>query len=97
MFMESLVGEVRTLARRFTTMEAASRATLDGEPVAWHTARGMLDLIIACNQISEISSKIAKAGYRECEKEMLADIGAQSRHVLYNASDIRRSLDAFRP
>jgi hypothetical protein len=97
MFMESLLGEVRTLARRFTTMEAASKATPDGEPVSWHSARGMLDLVIACNQISEISNKIAKAGYWECEKEMLAEIGAQSRHVLYNAGDLKRSLDALRP
>ncbi len=97
MFMENLVGEVRTLARRFTSMEAARKALSDGEPVAWHSARGMLDLIIACNHISELSSKIAKAGYRECDKEMLAEIGAQSRHVLYNASDIRRSIDTLKP
>jgi hypothetical protein len=97
MFMESLVGEVRTLARRFTSIEAASKAEPDGDPVAWHSARGMLDLVIACNHISELSSKIAKAGYRECEKEMLEEIGAQSRRVLYNASDIRRSMDALKP
>jgi hypothetical protein len=97
MFMESLVGEVRTLAQRFTSMEAVRKAEPDGEPVAWHSARGMLDLVIACNHISELSSRIAKAGYWECEKETLNEIGAQSRHVLYNASDLRRTIASLRP
>ena len=85
MFMESLVGEVRTLARRFTTIEAQRAIHPDEEPMAWHSARGMLDLIIACDRISEMSGRIAKAGYRECDREMLQEIGAQSRMVLYNA------------
>jgi hypothetical protein len=97
MFMESLVAEVRTLARRFTSLEALQRADADGRPVDWHSARGMLDLVIACDRISELSSRIAKAGYRECERELLAEIGAQSRFILYNVGDIRRSIDALQP
>ncbi len=97
MFMEGLVAEVRTLACRFTSIEAAHRAGPDGEPIAWHSARGMLDLIIACDRISEFSARIARAGYWECEKEMLAEIGAQSRLILYNVGDMRRSIDALKP
>jgi hypothetical protein len=83
MFMESLIAEVLALENRFSSVDALRRAGDDGEPVDWHSARGMLDFAIACARISDISARIAKAGYGECEKDVLAEIGAESRQILY--------------
>ena len=97
MFMESLIAEVRTLADRFTAADAQKRAAVDGEPVVWHSARGLLDFVIACNRISEISARIAKAGYRECERDLLAEIGAESRYILYSLGSLRTAIDGQQP
>jgi len=97
MFMERLVAEVDTMARRFTSVDALRRADEDGKPVAWYSARGMLDFVIACDRISDISTRIAKAGYRECDRDLLHEIGAESRHILYSISNLRRPLDDAQP
>lgn len=97
MFMESLVAEVDTLARRFTSVEALKRAGEDGKPVNWYSPRGMLDFVIACDRISDISTRIAKAGYWECDRELLNEISAESRHILYSISNLRRPLDELQP
>lgn len=97
MFMESLVAEVDTLARRFTSVDALKRADEDGEPVAWYSPRGMLDFVMVCDRISEISTRIAKAGYWECDRDLLNEIGAQSRHILYSISNLRRPFDDTQP
>jgi hypothetical protein len=97
MSIESLVAEVRTIANRFSAIDALRRAAEDGEPVAWYSARGMLDFAIACARISEISARIAKAGYRECDKDVLAEIGAESREILYCISNMRRPADGCQP
>jgi hypothetical protein len=92
MFVENLLYEVQTLSNRFAPIEAQKLAAHgDAEPVSWHSARGLLDIVIACGKISDISTKISKAGYWECDRDLLAHIGAQSRQILYNISDMKLS------
>ena len=91
MHIENLLMEVRNLSDRFTPIEALHKATEGCEPVEWNSARGLLDIVIACGKISDISTKISKAGYWECDRELLMKIGAQSRQILYHINDMKLS------
>jgi hypothetical protein len=92
MHIENLLMEVRNLSDRFTPIEALRKATEgSSEPVEWNSARGLLDIVIACGKISDISTKISKAGYWDCVRELLMKIGAQSRQILYHINDMKLS------
>lgn len=88
MHIESLLSEVRNLSDRFALPEAGVKPEA---PLAWHSARGMLDIIMACGKISDISTRISAAGYWECDRELLAKIGAQTRQILYHINEMRRA------
>lgn len=87
MHIESLLSEVRKLSDRFSVPEAQPKPDA---AVDWHSARGMLDIVIACGKISDISTRISAAGYWECDRELLGKIGAQSRQILYHINEMRR-------
>ena len=87
MHIESLLSEVRELSDRFAVADVGAKPEV---PVAWHSARGMLDIVMACGRISDISARISKAGYWECDPELLAKIGVQTRQILYHINEMRR-------
>ena len=87
MHIENLLTEVRNLSDRFAVPDARPKPE---EPVEWYSARGMLDVVLACGRISDISTRISAAGYWECDRDLLAKIGAQSRQVLYHINEMRR-------
>ena len=82
MFMEQLLAEVRRLVDAFSRLEPAERQ----DDAGWISPVGLLQIVCCCSRISELGSMIAKAGYRECEKELLEEITGQARLVLYNIS-----------
>lgn len=96
MHIEYLLAEVRTLADRFSPIVARRKAG-EAEALDWDTAHGLLAIALSCSRISDISSRIAKAGYWECERELLTQIGAQSRNILYNINEMRRTAEACQP
>jgi hypothetical protein len=87
MHIETLLSEVRQLSDRFSVTEALPK--LDA-PAEWHSARGLLDIVLACRRISDVSTRIAAAGYWECDRDLLAKIGEQSRQILYHVIEIKR-------
>ncbi|MGO4565304.1 hypothetical protein AB4Z52_09585 [Rhizobium sp. 2YAF20] len=91
MHIENLLSEVRNLSDRFSPIEALHKTSEGSEPVEWNSARGLLDIVIACGRISDISTKISKAGYWECDRDLLMKIGAQSRQILYHINDMKLS------
>ncbi|MBO9097090.1 MULTISPECIES: hypothetical protein [unclassified Rhizobium] len=86
MHIEKLLTEVRNLSDRFVMPEARPKPEA---PIEWHSARGLLDIVLACGRISDISTRISAAGYWECDRELLAQIGAQSRQILYHINDMK--------
>ncbi len=86
MHIENLLTEVRMLSDRFALPEARPKTEA---PIEWHSARGLLDIVLACGRISDISTRISAAGYWECDRELLAQIGAQSRQILYHINEIK--------
>lgn len=88
MHIENLLSEVRKLSDRFSVPDAVPKPDAS---VEWHSARGMLDIVIACGRISDISTRISAAGYWECDRDLLAKIGAQSRQILYHINEMRRT------
>lgn len=86
MHIENLLTEVRKLSDRFAIPEARPKPEA---PVEWHSARGLLDIVLACGRISDISTRIATAGYWECDRDLLAKIGPQSRQILYHINDMK--------
>lgn len=85
MFMEQLLTEVRRLVDAFSHLETVGRC--GGEhPAEWISPTGLLQIVRCCSKISELGSLIAKAGYWECERELLEQITGQARLVLYNIS-----------
>jgi hypothetical protein len=85
MHIENLLSEVRNLSDRFAMPVAQPKPEA---PVEWHSARGMLDIVLSCGRISDISTRISAAGYWECDRELLGKIGAQSRQILYHINDM---------
>ena len=82
MFMEQLLAEVRRLVDAFSRLEPVDRH----DDAGWISPAALLQIVCCCSRISELGSSIAKAGYRECEKELLEQITGQARLVLYNIS-----------
>ena len=97
MHLEVLLAEVRILGERFSPIASRGKICCEGEAPECESDRGLLDIALSCSRISDICSKIAKAGYWECEREMVTQIGAQSRNILYSLNELRRSLDLARP
>jgi hypothetical protein len=44
----------------------------------------MLEITRCCAVISDLALSIAKAGYRECDKQTLDEIASETRQVLYS-------------
>jgi hypothetical protein len=97
MYLEHLLAEVRALAERFSPIAARGKIGGEGGMPDWETDRSLLQMVLSCSRISDISSKIAIAGYWECERDMLVQIGTQSRTILYNINELRRSFDMPQP
>ncbi|MBB5575171.1 MULTISPECIES: hypothetical protein [Rhizobium] len=97
MHIEHLLAEVRILAERFSPIAARGKICGEGDAPDCESDRGLLNIALSCSRISDISSRIAKAGYWECEREMLMQIGAQSRNILYSINELRRSLELPQP
>lgn len=97
MHIEHLLAEVRILAERFSPIAARGKICGEGEAPDCESDRGLLNIVLSCSRISDICSKIAKAGYWECEREMLTQIGAQSRNILHSINELRRSLEVPQP
>jgi hypothetical protein len=97
MYLEVLLAEVRILGERFSPIAARGKICGEGEPPDCGSDRGLLDITLSCSRISDICSKIAKAGYWECEREMVTQIGAQSRNILYSLNELRRAIEPARP
>ncbi|MDE1992910.1 MAG: hypothetical protein KGI75_10430 [Rhizobiaceae bacterium] len=97
MHIEQLLAEVRLLAERFSPIAARGKICGEWEAPDCESDRGLLNIALSCSRISDICSRIAKAGYWECEREMVTQIGAQSRNILYSINELRRSLDLSQP
>lgn len=97
MHIENLLSEVRVLADRFSPIAARGKICGEGEPPDCESDRGLLNIALSCSRISDICSSIAKAGYWECEREMVTQIAAQSRNILHSLNELRRSLEIPRP
>ncbi|MFT4184222.1 MAG: hypothetical protein QM636_20145 [Rhizobium sp.] len=97
MHIEHLLAEVRILAERFSPIAARGKICGEGEAPDCESDRGLLNIALSCGRISDICTKIAKAGYWECEREMLTQIGAQSRNILHSINELRRSLEVPQP
>ena len=97
MHIENLLAEVRILADRFSPIAARGKICGEGEAPDCESDRGLLNIALSCSRISDICSRIANAGYWECEREMVTQIGAQSRNILYSLNELRLALDMPRP
>ena len=97
MHIENLLAEVRILADRFSPIAARGKICGEGEAPDCESDRGLLNIALSCSRISDICSRIANAGYWECEREMVTQIGAQSRNILYSINELRRSLEVPQP
>jgi len=97
MHIENLLAEVRILADRFSPIAARGKICGEGEAPDCESDRGLLNIALSCSRISDICSRIANAGYWEGEREMVTQIGAQSRNILYSLNELRRALDMPRP
>jgi hypothetical protein len=97
MHIEHLLAEVRVLANRFSPIAARGKICGEGEAPDCESDRGLLNIALSCSRISDITSAIARAGYWECEREMVTQIGAQSRNILYSINELRRSLEVPQP
>ncbi|MBM7044431.1 MULTISPECIES: hypothetical protein [Rhizobium] len=97
MYIENLLAEVRILADRFSPIAARGKICGEGEAPDCESDRGLLNIALSCGRISDICTKIATAGYWECEREMVTQIGAQSRNILYSLNELRRALEMPRP
>lgn len=84
MFMDRLLRETQRLANIFTAMEALRLADERGNPRGWASPFGLLQIIRCCGVISDLVTAIAKAGYRECDRETLEEIASENRRVLYS-------------
>ncbi|MFS8046836.1 hypothetical protein [Rhizobium sp. BR 314] len=93
MHLENLLAEVRILAERFSPIAARGKICGEGEAPDCESDRGLLNITLSCSRISDICSSIAKAGYWECEREMVMQIGAQSRNILHSLNELRRTLE----
>lgn len=84
MFMDRLFNETQRLAAIFSGLEALRLADEQGNPRGWASPFGLLQIIRCCAGILELSSCVAKAGYRECDRETLDEIASETRKVLYS-------------
>ncbi|MBB3540489.1 MULTISPECIES: hypothetical protein [unclassified Rhizobium] len=84
MFMDRLFNETQRLAAIFSALEALRLADERGNPRGWASPFGLLQIIRCCARILELSSCVAKAGYRECDQETLEAITSETRQVLYS-------------
>jgi hypothetical protein len=84
MFMDRLLRETQCLANVFSAVEALRLADEHGNPRGWASPCGMLEITRCCAVISDLALSIAKAGYRECDKETLDEIASETRQVLYS-------------
>ncbi len=87
MFMDRLLRETQLLANIFTAIEALRLADEHGNPRGWASPFGLLQIIRCCDKISDLTDSIAKAGYRECDREMLEEIASENRKVLYSVNE----------
>jgi hypothetical protein len=86
MFMDRLLRETQLLANIFTAIEALRLADERGIPRGWASPFGLLQITRCCSRISDLTASIAKAGYRECDREMLEEIASETRKVLYSVN-----------
>jgi hypothetical protein len=84
MFLDRLLRETQFLANIFTAVEALRLSDEHGNPRGWASPCGKLEIIRRCAVICDLALSIAKAGYRECDKETLDEIASETRQVLYS-------------
>lgn len=89
MHIEYLLTEVRALSDQFFPMDPVGRQVRPDSAARWNSPSGILDVVLACHRICDISARIAKAGYWECDRELLEQIGAQCRFILYHINDMK--------
>ncbi|MBY3155119.1 hypothetical protein HFO56_22620 [Rhizobium laguerreae] len=83
MFMEKLVRETERLSLICSMLDTMRRADKDRNARGWTSPIGMLKITRCCAVISELCTSIAKAGYRECDRQALEEIMRETRQVLH--------------
>ncbi len=83
MFMEKLVRETERLSLICSMFDTMRRADQDRDARGWTSPIGLLKITRSCAMISELATAIAKAGYRECDRQTLEEILGETRQVLY--------------
>ncbi|AJC77675.1 hypothetical protein IE4803_CH00416 [Rhizobium etli bv. phaseoli str. IE4803] len=84
MFMEKLVRETERLSLISSMLDTMRRADQDRNARGWTSPIGLLKMTRSCATISELATSIAKAGYRECDRQTLEEILSETRQVLYS-------------
>ncbi|WP_132957958.1 hypothetical protein [Rhizobium sp. BK251] len=81
--MERLLEEVRRLADMLSVADMPQKTKAGLVQVGWNTPCGRLRVAGSCMAIGAMGDRIANAGYRECEKDVLASIMTEARQILY--------------
>ena len=84
MFMEKLVRETERLSLICSLLDTMRRADRDRNARGWTSPIGLLKMTRSCATISELATSIAKAGYRESDRQTLEEILSETRQVLYS-------------